>query len=131
MKLNKKEMNKVWKDVKKNNFGVYDPELKKRINPMNLAFFWGTEKKNKIRQELVLHRDLGIIEDIYKKRFGTNGEGALSLDKWSDPELFVERLIRAVEICTLRYVLNKGGYLNKYSRMSIVKGKRSFIWELY
>jgi len=47
-----------------------------------------------------------------------------------DEGLFVERMIRAVEICTLKHVLNKeGGSLNINKRSSIVKGRRGFLWE--
>lgn len=124
-----KEMDKVWKDVREHNFGIYDPELKKRINPNYLAFFWRKQDLEiGIKREVVLHRDLLIIEEIYKEKFGDQSPYDLELFK-KDEGLFVERLIRAVEICTMGYVLNKGGALNKWKPATIIKGKKKFVWE--
>ena len=126
-----KEMDKVWKDVRKQNFGVFDTEQKKRINPRALAMFWrfdDPEIGDKMREEVALHNDLLVIEENYKEKFGEDCAMDLKLFN-KDIELFVERLIRAVEICTLKYALNKGGALNNAKNMNVVKGKNNFIWE--
>lgn len=121
------EMDKVWKDVRENNFGIFDIETKRRVNPEMLQFFWNTGmEQRKIKEEVMLHRDLMIIEKMYNEKFGKQSH-PLSLDLFNDPEKFVERLIRAVEICTLRYVLNKGGALNKCP-CHIIKTPIEFVW---
>ena len=122
-----KEMKKVFDDVKKGGFGIFDSESKKRINPNTLAFFWDSEKKRKIKRAVVLHRDLMVIEGIYKNKFKNQDSYDLKLFE-KDCGLFVERLIRAVEICTLKYVLNTGGALNKFNS-TIIKGRKKFVWE--
>ena len=68
-----------------------------------------------------------IIKSIYKKKFKNQSSYDLKLFE-KDCGLFVERLIRAVEICTLEYVLNVGGALNKFNA-TIVKGRKKFVWE--
>ena len=76
-----------------------------------------------------------LIEKIYKEKFAKNKCSCCSSPYdlklfRKDPGLFVERLIRAVEICTMKYVLNiPDGNLNINKRPSIVKGRRSFLWE--
>ena len=130
----KKEINKAWKDAKENGLGVIDPILKKRINVESLSFLWvhpdgKVKKPPKMRKEIELRRGLLIIEKVYKEKFVKDSPYDLELFK-KDPGLFVERLIRAVEICTMRYVLNQpDGSLNINKRCSIVKGRRAFLWE--
>ncbi len=120
-------MKKVFDDVKKRGFGIFDSESMKRVNPKALAFFWDTEKERKIKRAVVLHRDLMVIKGIYKKKFKNQDSYDLKLFE-KDSGLFVERLIRAVEICTLEYVLNTGGALNKFNS-TIIKGRKKFVWE--
>jgi len=125
-----KELNKAFKDSKERGFGVYDSEKKLCINPEALTFVWDSKKReNKMLQEVVLLRSLMNIKNIYKEKFGNDEPMNLELFN-KDIELFIERLIRAVEICTLNYVLQTGeGALNDSKRMNIVKGRRRFIWE--
>lgn len=129
--MNKKEWNKAQNHAKKHGFGIYDTKLHLFINPMNLSFIWRGlfPKRKKMYEEVKLHRDLLTIEKIYKKKFNNEDPMELGLFK-KDIELFVERMIRAVEICTLKYVLNAGGGLNVLQRMNILKGKRKFVWEI-
>ncbi len=125
------EFNKAWKDAKEKGLGVFDPVLKLRIEADRLAFIGPTGKEIKVkpRKELQLRRDLMLIEKVYKEKFAKcMNPYCLELFK-EDEGLFVERLIRAAEICTLKYVLNCGGALNINKRPSIVKGRRNFIWE--
>lgn len=132
MKPSEKEFKKAWKDAKKNGWGVYEPFLKKRIEANKLVFISSTGKKVKAkpRTEVQLRQNLMAIKKVYNEKFKKcTNPYCLSLFK-KDEGLFVERLIRAVEICTLSYILNTGeGSLNLNKRMSIVKGRRSFLWE--
>ena len=132
-KKNKTEFDEVWKDVEKLGVGVYDPHLKKRINIEDLAFFRVAKDKKKkfpkLRTEIELRSRLAIIKKVYKEKFKNKSPYELKLFK-KDEGLFVERLIRAVEICTMSYVLNlPEGNLNINKRPSIVKGRRRFLWE--
>lgn len=128
----KKEFKKAWKDSKKNGLGIFDQNTKKRIDPEGLVFISPSGEKEKVkpRKEIQLRRDLMLIEKVYKEKF-KKCTNPYCLDLFKEDEgLFVERLIRAVEICSLKYVLNKeDGGLNISKRMSIVKGRRSFLWE--
>ena len=124
----KREMNKVMLDVKKKGFGIFDTENKIRINPEALSFWWDSKGRKKPREEVILRRDLMIIEGIFKEKFGNQSPYDLKLFN-EDVAAFVERLIRAVEICSLRHVLNVGGSLNVWKKSNIVKGKRGFLWE--
>jgi len=127
--MNKEEMKKTMKSVRKYGFGIYDTKNKICIDPLTLSFIWRGTKRKKMKEEVCLHTDLARIEKIYKEKFGNSSSLGLDLFR-KDIELFIERLIRSVEICTLRYVLNVGGGLNKRKRMNILKGKRNFVWEL-
>jgi len=132
MKQKDKELDKAMKDSQKNGLGVYDQILKKRINVEALAFFSpeGKKIKKKPKKEVQLRHNLMVIKKVYNEKFKKcTNPYCLALFK-KDEGLFVERLIRAVEICTLSYVLNTGeGDLNLNKRMSIVKGRRGFLWE--
>lgn len=130
MKKTKEEMKKTMKSVRKYGFGIYDTKNKLSIDPLTLQFIWRGIKRKKMKEEVCLHTDLARIEKIYKEKFGSGSSG-LELDLFrKDIELFIERLIRSVEICTLKYVLNVGGGLNRLKRMNILKGKRKFVWEI-
>lgn len=130
----KKEFDLAWEDAQKKGLGVFDPTLKKRIKAEGLSFLWvhsdgKIKKPPKIRKEIELRRGLMLIEKIYKEKFSKDNPYDLKLFN-KDAGLFVERLIRAVEICTLRYVLNlPEGNLNINKRPSIIKGRRRFMWE--
>lgn len=138
-KAYRKEFDKAWKDAQKLGVGVFCPILKKRINIETLSFLWVAPdgkktKPPKLRKEIELRSRLAIIEKIYKEKFA-KGKCAccspydLKLFR-KDSGLFVERLIRAVEICTMKYVLNlPNGNLNINKRPSIIKGRRRFMWE--
>ncbi len=127
---NKKELADAMKDAQKRGFGIYDAERHLCINPESLFFFWGDKKREaKPMDEVVLLRSLMKLKNIYKEKFGNDSPYDLELFE-SNPAEFVERMIRAVEICTLNYVLQTGeGSLNTCPRLSMVKGKRSFLWE--
>ena len=136
----RKEFDKAWKDAQKLGVGVFDPILKKRIDVEKLSFLWvapGGKKTKppKLRSEIELRRGLVIIEKAYKEKFATSKcaccGSPYDLKLFNkDVGLFVERLIRAVEICTMRYVLNlPEGDLNINKRSSIIKGRRRFMWE--
>jgi len=129
----KQEISKAMKDCEKNEFGIFDMEHKVRIKPEALSFFWNcscgkTRKPPKIRKEIELRANLNIIMKVYKEKFKGVSPYDLKLFK-KDEGLFVERMIRAVEICTLKYVLNLDGTLNKNKHCSITKGRRRFLWE--
>ena len=128
--MDRKELNKAMKNAKDKGFGIYDTERNLCINPDNLSFIWDTEKrKEKVMDEVVLLRSLMNMKDIYKEKFDGASPYELKLLE-KDPAEFVERMIRAVEICTLNYVLQiEEGALNLCSRANIVKGKRRFLWE--
>jgi len=128
--MNKKELNKAMNYSQDKGFGIYDAYKHLSINPERLIFFWkGKKRQEKIKEEVVLLRALINLTNIYKEKFGSDSPYDLALFA-KDPAEFVERLIRSVEICTLNYVLQTGnGSLNMCPRMSIVKGKRSFLWE--
>ena len=136
----RKEFEKAWKDAQKLGVGVFDPILKKRIDVEKLTFLWVASdgkraKPPKLRSEIELRRGLVIIEKIYKEKFAKNKceccSSPYDLKLFNkDAGLFVERLIRAVEICTLRHVLSlPEGSLNINKRSSITKGRRRFLWE--
>lgn len=131
----RKEFDKVNKDAECLGLGVFDSVNKKRIDVEKLTFLWKCSagklhKPPKIRKEIELRSRLVIIEKIYKEKFGKDTDPYdLKLFR-EDEGLFVERLIRAVEICTMNYVLNiPNGSLNINKRPSIIKGRRSFVWE--
>ncbi len=131
----KKEFIKSNKDAKKLGLGVYDPILKKRIDITKLAFIWPCpagklHKPPKLRKEIELRSRLQIIKKVFQEKFGKDTDPYdLKLFK-KDEGLFVERLIRAVEICTMNYVLNlPGGSLNLNKCCSIIKGRKKFVWE--
>ncbi len=131
----KKEFDKAWKDAKKLGVGVIDPHLKKRINIEDLTFIRVASdgkkgKFPKLKSEIELRSRLAIIKKIYKEKFkNCTNPYCLTLFK-KDEGLFVERLIRAVEICTMNYALNlPEGNLNMNKRPSIIKGRRQFLWE--
>jgi len=126
----KTELDKALRNSKVKGFGIYDAEKQLSINPENLSFMWaGKEKETKPLEELILLRALMTLKKIYKDKFGDDSPYDLKLFN-KDPAEFMERMIRAVEICTLNHVLQTGeGALNMSPRMSMVKGKRSFIWE--
>ena len=129
-----KEYSKAMKDIPKMGVGVFDPITKKRIDITNLAIFYNcpagkVHKPPKLRTEIELRSRFEIIEKVYKEKFGDDSPYDLKLFK-KDEGLFVERLIRAVEICTMNYVLNlPDGCLNLNKSSSIVKGRRRFLWE--
>lgn len=123
-----KEMKIVMEDVKNSGFGVLDTKTKKRIDVTRLALFWEGERKVEVKRLFVLCKDLAAIEEIYKKKFPYECPYDLKLFE-KDPGLFVERLIRATEICTMKYVLNRGGVLNKGIDSTIIKGRKKFVWE--
>lgn len=129
--MSKEELNKAMEDAKIYGFGCYDTESGLRIQPDKLTFVWNDKKKRKLVEEVKLHSNLLQLEKIYKEKYGIlDIGGSMELGLFNaDPEAFVERLIRAVEICTLRYVLGVGGGLNLSKRQEIVKGHRKFIWE--
>lgn len=121
-------MEKVWDDVNKKGFGIYDSVLKKRIKAEALAFFYKNgEGTGQLKEEVLLHRGLYQLEKIYNKKFGNdnNPYDIKLLNK--NPDLFMERLIRATEICTLRYVLNKDGALNT-SEATLKKFRKRLKW---
>jgi len=126
--INKSEMDKAWKDAAKNGFGLYCPELGKRINIDNLIFVWKGEKEKKMRDEIALRRDLIITEKIYKEKFSDQSPYEKDL-LVKDPGKFIERMIRAVEICTLKYVLGNGGGLNTDKESTVTEGRNKFLWE--
>lgn len=128
--MNEKEFRKAWDKAKKTGFGIYDTKRQLSINPDSLAFFWDSKKrKDKPLEEVVLLRNLMKLKDIYREKFGNDSPYDLKLLR-KDPAAFVERMIRAVEICSLNYVLNTGeGSLNLCPQMNIVMGKRTFLWE--
>lgn len=127
-KKQSKEMRLVMSDVREHGLGIYDPKLKKRIDATGLCLMWDSDAPIRVRKEFVLLRDLAIVKKIYKEKFGAQSPYDLALFE-KDPGLFAERLIRAVEICTLNYVLNKGGALNKDKNSTIIKGRKKFVWE--
>jgi len=125
----KDEMDKSHEDVKRIGLGIFDMEGRRRVNPETLAFSWPTGKAPKAMEEVVLQRNFAVIKKVYKEKFGNDSPYDLELFK-KDEGLFVERLIRAVEICTMGYVLNDGkGTLNLNLNPTIVKGRKRFIWE--
>lgn len=128
MVKNPTEMQLAMQDMQKHGFGVYDPKSKKRIDITALCLMWDDKLPVRVRKEFVLTRDLAIIKKIFREKFGSQNPYDLELFQ-SDPGLFVERLIRAVEICTLSFVLNKGGVLNKDLGSTIIKGRKKFVWE--
>lgn len=130
----RKEFEKAWEDAQKLGVGVFDPVLEKRIDVEKLSFLWVAPngkkvKPPKLRKEIELRSRLVIIKKIYKEKFGNDSPYDLKLFR-KDEGLFVERLIRAVEICTMGYALNlPDGNLNINKCSSITKGRRSFMWE--
>ena len=120
------EWDKAYKDSIVNGFGVYDPILKKRIDSEHLVFIWPGEGKKRMQKELVINRSLMVLEKIYNEKFVDDPYELKLFNK--DKDLFVERLIRAVEICTLRWVLSKGGVLNM-NKHTVTKGRKRFLWE--
>lgn len=128
--MNEEELKKATDDAVKIGFGCYDREHGVRIQPEELIFIDsdGEEKKDKMRSQIQLVQDLVALERIYKEKFGDDSPYDLALFE-KDSGIFVERMIRAAEICTLNHVLLTGkGTLNKHNG-SIIKGRRSFIWE--
>lgn len=122
------EMNKVFKDVKGKGYGIFNIKTKKRVDPEDLSIIINGDCKD-MRPELSLRKNLKLIENVYKEKFGNDCPYDLELFK-KDEGLFVERLIRAVEICSLRYVLRmRNGALNTCKKLSMVKGRRMFLWE--
>ncbi|KKL73226.1 hypothetical protein LCGC14_2077000 [marine sediment metagenome] len=126
-----KETTKAMRDAKKFGLGIIDQETGKRINPETLAFFWTGKQKMKLQKEVVLQRNFAVIKKVYKEKFGKKCSNPYCLELFKeDIGLFVERLIRAVEICTMGYVLNDGnGTLNLNKCSTIVKGRKGFLWE--
>lgn len=130
----KKEFDKAWNDAQRLGVGVFDPVLKKRVNVESLSFLYNCpagkiHKPPKLRTEIELRRGLAIIKKVYKEKFGDDSPYDLKLFK-KDEGLFIERMIRAVEICTMNYVLNlPNGNLNLNKNSSIIKGRRRFMWE--
>ena len=122
-------MKKVWEDVHESGLGIFDNILKKRIKPEALAFFYKDgEGTGKLKDEVLLHRGLYQLEKIFEKKFSKdNNPYDIKLYK-NNPELFMERLIRATEICTLRYVLNKDGALNTNEK-GLEKIRTRFKWK--
>ena len=125
-----KESKKAFKDAKEKGFGLIDGKTLKRIDPEALVFIWDSNEKVKdMQKRVVLERDLMIVKKIFKEKFNDDNPYDLKLFR-KDPGEFIERMIRAVEICTLNYVLNKGeGTLNKSKDSTIIKGKKKFVWE--
>jgi len=123
----KVEWDKAYKDAEKNGLGIMDMKTGTHIDGTNLAFLWPSGKAKKPQKEVVLQRDLITIEKIYKEKFGTTSPYDIQLFNM-DVGHFIERLIRATEICTMKYVLNKGGALNK-CKATITRGRRKFLWE--
>ena len=115
------------KDVLEKGVAVFDVKNKTVIDMDNLAFFW-LHRPGKVRSKLQLCSGLARILKIYKGKFGVTSPYDLELYH-KDPALFIERMIRAAEICTLKYVLNlDGGGLND-STTSLVFGKNQMHWE--
>lgn len=128
--IDKVQFDKAWQDAKEGGFGIYDRRWGIRIDPSDLIFVspCGKVSKNLVRHRAALMANLATIERIYRKKFGS--QSSMSLDLFeSNIGDFIERLIRSVEICTLRYALNVGGALNATENMWIIKGRQSFLWE--
>ena len=128
MSAKQKEMGKAFQDVEKDGVGFYDPETKKRINIKGLVILTSQKEKPEIKKEVILWRDLAIIKNVYREKFDNHSAYCLKLFE-KDSALFIERMIRAVEICTLQYVLNNGGALNIDKHPTITKGRNKFLWE--
>lgn len=101
-----------------------------RVSSHDLQFIWaGKEFKKEVKNKAELLVHLARLEDIYKKKFSDSDPYDLELFK-QDEGFFVERMIRAVEICTLKHVLNiDSGALNLSEFLTITKGRYSFLWE--
>jgi hypothetical protein len=124
-----KETTKAMNDAKRFGLGIFDQETKKRVNPETLVFFWPGNRKMRLEKEVVLQRSFARIKQIYKEKFGDENPYELKLFN-KDVGLFVERLIRAVEICTMGNVLNDGnGTLNLNKEPTVIKGRKRFLWE--
>ena len=122
-----REYNRMLKDVRENGFGIFDTNTKQRINPSQLVLMWDSKIKNPTLEEIKLGRDLVAVRKIYRERFKGKSAYGLALFR-EDPEKWAERLIRAVEICTLEYILDTGGGLN-LGPQSIAFGNKRMHWE--
>ena len=125
----KLEWDKAHENAKKVGLGIIDGVNKVCVEAGNLIFLWPEGEAKGLKDEVVLQRDLMAIEKIYKEKFGKNTDSYEIKLYEQDIGHAIERLIRATEICTLKYVLNKGGALNKCKGCTITKGRKSFLWE--
>ncbi len=129
------QMDKVLQDVQNQGFGIYNIQTKKRVNIEDLSVIRGDKKI--VRNEMELLQELKQIEKVFDAKFNSDKNkdnpcgNPYCLELFNkDPGLFVERLIRATEICSLRWVLNRGGALNTTMEATIVKGRKKFLWEV-
>ena len=124
------EIKKAMLDAKKFGVGLYDTTIKKRIDINNLTFITEPYKVlKKLKPEVQLRASLIAIQKIQEEKFPNQSPYDLELFK-KDEGLFVERLIRAVEICTLKYALNiESSALNINKKSSVIKGRTRFLWE--
>jgi hypothetical protein len=130
--MNKLEFKKAESDALKHGFGLYDTGSNLRVKADNLIFLYPRNQKRMMAEEVKLRRELVRLEKIYRGKYKTlDIGGSMHLGLFNkDIEGFVERFIRATEICTMRYVLGVGGGLNLFKEQEIVKGHRKFIWEI-
>lgn len=123
------EFELIHKDIKEKGVGIFDQIVKRRVDPDALVFTWPSDRKMKLKSGVQLKRNLAVIEKAYSVKFGNNSPYDLKLFK-EDPASFTERMIRAVEICTLNYVLSTGkGNLNLNKSTNLILGKKRMVWE--
>jgi len=123
-----REFKHAWQDAKEKGFGLMDMGHKVRVDPDKLAFLSPSGKYQKMRSEIQLRTLLRSLQKIYTEKFGDTPD-PYSFDL-KEPERFFERLARAGEICTLKYVLgHEDGGLNLDKHSTIIKGKKHFVWE--
>jgi len=124
-----REFKHAWADAKEKGFGLMDMGHKVRIDPEKLAFLSPSGKYQKMRSEIQVRTLLRELQKIYEKKFAGHTD-PYSFDLLKLPDRFFERLARAGEICTLKYVLGyEDGGLNIDRRSTIIKGKKHFVWE--
>lgn len=95
-----------------------------------IIYYWNGKQTHKGKKELSnLYRQLQDCMKIYRAKFGKTSPYSLGLFN-KNPAHFVERMIRAAEICTLKYALGiDGGGLNISKRATVIKGTHGFVWE--
>lgn len=128
-----REFKHAWQDAKEKGFGLMDMGHKVRVDPEKLAFLSPSGKYQKMRSEIQLRTLLRSLQKIYEEKFAGHTDpysfDLLVGDGTIRPEFF-ERLARAGEICTLKYVLgHEDGGLNLDKHSTIIKGKKHFVWE--